>query len=218
VVTTLNPQGAVYAEHFGIPVLRGDASRRHTLEEAGIRRARMVVIADDDPEMTARIASVARSLNNETTVVVRADDDDEGELARTGADLVVTGPRASARALGDVVVREYYGGAQLDALHDDATVDTEHIVRFVPAPSGCRHYDHIHPVLPSAPGCEECLQLGDRWVHLRICTECGHVGCCDDSPHRHARRHASETHPIVRSLEPGERWGWCFVDELELDP
>lgn len=81
----------------------------------------------------------------------------------------------------------------------------------------CTHLDHIHITeLPdSVDGCEECLASGGKWLHLRICLECGHVGCCDDSPGRHASGHAaSAEHPIIRSLEPGEDWSWCFPDEL----
>ena len=69
----------------------------------------------------------------------------------------------------------------------------------------------------SVDGCEDCLATGGEWLHLRICLECGHVGCCDDSPNRHATGHAHATeHPIIRSLEPGEEWCWCFVDELGM--
>jgi uncharacterized UBP type Zn finger protein len=83
----------------------------------------------------------------------------------------------------------------------------------------CTHLDHVHVTeLPeSVDGCEECLASGDGWVHLRICLECGHVGCCDSSPNRHASAHAGETHhPIIRSLEPGEDWSWCFEDEVAM--
>ncbi|MEA2621930.1 MAG: hypothetical protein QOH61_840 [Chloroflexota bacterium] len=77
----------------------------------------------------------------------------------------------------------------------------------------------IRDVTPSAPGCEECLRIGSWWVHLRLCMTCGHVGCCDSSPNRHASKHAAATsHPIVRSLEPGEDWLWCYVDEVFLTP
>jgi len=63
-------------------------------------------------------------------------------------------------------------------------------------------------------GCEECLASGSRWVHLRLCTSCGHVGCCDSSPNRHATAHFAATdHPVVRSAEPGESWRWCYVDQ-----
>ncbi len=70
------------------------------------------------------------------------------------------------------------------------------------------------PVTPSALGCEECLERGDEWVHLRLCMTCGHVGCCDDSPNRHATRHHHATrHPVVKSFEPGEDWAWCYADD-----
>ena len=82
----------------------------------------------------------------------------------------------------------------------------------------CGHLDHVHRVHPSARGCEECLKMGDEWVHLRLCMECGHVGCCDDSKNKHATKHFRHTHhPIMRSVEPGEEWGWCYVDEVELE-
>ncbi|MBO0723448.1 MAG: UBP-type zinc finger domain-containing protein [Blastocatellia bacterium] len=70
-------------------------------------------------------------------------------------------------------------------------------------------------VTPSARGCEDCLRSGDRWLHLRLCLECGHVGCCDSSPNKHATKHYHSTkHPVVRSFEPGEEWVWCYADEL----
>lgn len=81
----------------------------------------------------------------------------------------------------------------------------------------CEHVDLIQEVTPSAEGCEECLQMGDSWVHLRICLICGHVGCCDSSKNKHATAHFHETgHPIIRSFEPGETWRWCYVDEIML--
>ena len=80
----------------------------------------------------------------------------------------------------------------------------------------CTHRDQIRDVEPrTREGCEECLASGDRWVHLRLCLTCGHVGCCDSSPNRHATEHARTTgHPIVESFEPGEDWRWCYVDEV----
>lgn len=78
----------------------------------------------------------------------------------------------------------------------------------------CSHRDRIRDVEPHTDGCEECLKIGSRWVHLRMCRTCGHVGCCDSSPNRHATVHFRETgHPIARSIEPGESWSWCYVDE-----
>jgi uncharacterized UBP type Zn finger protein len=83
----------------------------------------------------------------------------------------------------------------------------------------CSHTDQIEITqLPAeSAGCEDCLQAGDVWLHLRICLTCGHVGCCDDSPNKHATAHARGTeHPIIRSLEPGEEWCWCFEDEVGM--
>ena len=83
----------------------------------------------------------------------------------------------------------------------------------------CSHLETITVTeLPeSVAGCEDCLASGGVWMHLRICLACGHVGCCDDSPNRHATKHATATgHPLIRSLEPGEDWSWCFVDEVAM--
>jgi uncharacterized UBP type Zn finger protein len=80
--------------------------------------------------------------------------------------------------------------------------------------NGCEHLREIKPVTPSADGCEDCLNIGDRWVHLRLCETCGHVGCCDNSPNKHATKHFHATkHPIIKSFEPGEEWGYCYVDD-----
>jgi hypothetical protein len=80
----------------------------------------------------------------------------------------------------------------------------------------CTHLDQIQVPRPAeVSGCEECLKVGARWVHLRVCRSCGAVGCCDSSPNRHASKHAGATgHPIISSVEPGEDWSWCFVDEV----
>ena len=80
---------------------------------------------------------------------------------------------------------------------------------------GCEHLSEIKQVKPSADGCEDCLKTGAWWVHLRLCETCGHVGCCDSSPNKHATKHFhATTHPIIKSLEPGEDWGYCYVDDL----
>lgn len=84
---------------------------------------------------------------------------------------------------------------------------------------GCPHVkDHEKKVTPHSRGCEDCLKIGDTWVHLRMCMECGHVGCCDSSKNRHARAHFHQTHhPIIRSIEPGEDWRWCYADEIYVE-
>jgi len=75
-----------------------------------------------------------------------------------------------------------------------------------------------HGVSPSGPGCSECLASGGVWVHLRLCLSCGHVGCCDNSPNRHATKHAAKTkHPVIRSYEPGEPWAYCYPDEAYIE-
>src|SRR5260370_42708750 len=84
----------------------------------------------------------------------------------------------------------------------------------------CGHLDTVEvlEVPADVPGCEECLKLGMQWVHLRMCQECGHIGCCDNSPGRHATAHFhSAGHPLIRSFEPGEDWWWCYADDLFFD-
>jgi hypothetical protein len=84
----------------------------------------------------------------------------------------------------------------------------------------CTHLDTIDEKLERdrGEGCVECLKIGSHWVHLRQCMQCGEVLCCDDSPMRHATKHNRETgHPIIRSLEPGEFWYWCYTDQLAFE-
>jgi uncharacterized UBP type Zn finger protein len=84
----------------------------------------------------------------------------------------------------------------------------------------CTHLELIRNPQPKTKGCEECLKMGDTWVHLRLCESCGHVGCCDSSKNKHATKHFRAIgHPIVKSLEPGENWMYCYLDDVmfELD-
>ena len=83
----------------------------------------------------------------------------------------------------------------------------------------CSHLDQIDlEVGPGGPGCSECLANGGQWVHLRRCVTCGHIGCCDSSPARHASAHATSTeHALIQSYEPGEDWLWCFIDEIAFE-
>jgi uncharacterized UBP type Zn finger protein len=81
----------------------------------------------------------------------------------------------------------------------------------------CEHLDQIKVTKTNIHVCEECAKSGDPWVHLRMCLECGHVGCCDSSKNRHASKHFEHTaHPLMRSIEPGEKWIWCYVDQVEV--
>ena len=81
----------------------------------------------------------------------------------------------------------------------------------------CTHTDQINAVTPNTDGCEECLKSGDSWVNLRMCLTCGHVGCCDDSTNKHATKHFQATnHPIIKTLEDGQDWTWCFIDQTDV--
>ena len=209
-VLTLNPDAAAEAQADGVDVVVGDYAKHSVLRHVGVDAARAVVVADDEPERAHRVTVALRDLNPAVAVVVRPDGvADVGELADAGADHVVTPERASRIGLA-LAVRDVLGAGGPVAL--------SRIIRFEPvADTACPHVGAIAAVQPSAYGCEDCLRTGGTWVHLRICTTCGHVGCCDSSPGRHARRHAAEDdHPIAASLEPGESWAWCFLDETEL--
>jgi uncharacterized UBP type Zn finger protein len=83
----------------------------------------------------------------------------------------------------------------------------------------CKHLEQLEVAAPNtAAGCEECLRTGSSWVHLRLCVGCGHVGCCDSSPNRHATRHNRATgHPVIASFEPGEAWMYCYADDLMVE-
>jgi uncharacterized UBP type Zn finger protein len=81
--------------------------------------------------------------------------------------------------------------------------------------TACTHLSEATDVTPSGNGCVECLASGARWVHLRLCMTCGHVGCCDSSPNKHATAHYRDAgHPLVESYEPGEDWWWCYADNV----
>ncbi len=237
-ITTLNPQGASDAEAEGRPVLRGDSSRARTLQLVGTERARVMVIADDEPVMAQRIVTVARSLNPSLHIVVRTRYAADAEtLAGAGADTVVAEETEAVVRLAGGVLRQMdlpfaeveeqeerirraaAAPAPAAATTAHATLpDPEQVVTFAPAEATrCAHLAQVRPVHPSARGCEECLRTGDGWTHLRICMTCGHVGCCDSSPNRHAAAHFHQTrHPVMRSAEPGESWGWCYEDSLTL--
>lgn len=232
-ITTLSPWGAQEAEENGYPVLRGDSTRLRTLQLAGIENARLLVIADDDPATAHRIAELARGANRGLRILARTRfEADRPHLVHSGADAVFSEELESTVGLCESVLAEYVtdpGRARelLDLLRRDGArkgmepvsyIDLERTIHFRPdGGASCSHASAVHPVKPSAKGCEDCLRHGGRWVHLRICMACGHVGCCDSSPGKHATGHFHDTgHPIVRSLEPGESWGWCYVDKEML--
>lgn len=217
VMTTLNPGGAADAEQAGIPVVRGDSMRAHVLVEAGIRHARLVVIAEDLPETAAQVATVVRGLTSAPLVVRTRGDADLEELAAAGVDHVVDPYAASRLRLHEVVV-ERLDLAVPPTGRPRTHADTTRLLDYRwPEGTDCPHGPASVPVLPTATGCADCRREGLEWVHLRICLGCGHVGCCDSSPGRHARAHHERSdHPLMASLEPGETWGYCFLDETTV--
>ncbi|MGH8932296.1 MAG: cation:proton antiporter [Egibacteraceae bacterium] len=216
VITTLNPDGAAQATEAGHEVLLGDSTKRHILEQAGVREARVIVVADDEPEAAVRIAALCRQLAPQAVIVVRAAAASElEEFVIAGADKVVSADRTSLQGLSKAVLREL-----IEPPPGRTFVDIAKVVRFAPDPDqACPHVGAIRAVLPSAHGCEQCLRTGDDWVHLRICLTCGHVGCCDSSPNRHASAHArAGGHALICSAEPGEDWAYCYLDLSLLSP
>ncbi len=355
VITTLSPDGANEAETENLPVVRGDATKPFLLQLVGIDKAKIMVIADDNPAMAHRITSVARQQNPTMRIVVRTRYTAEVDhLAEAGADIVIAEELESIVQLFGEVLRDYRvapeeieayeelarqngysaltqnlpeidksvfacetgedcfdsrtvkvrsdmpvaekslsslklveeyglslkkvrrggqiienpapdfvlhsgdelvlsgstnafarnaalfrpvktnGGSQTakpavqiseneitpaELFDGGGKIDTEKAVDFKPQVDGsvCSHLDQINRVFPSAAGCEDCLRIGDDWVHLRICLTCGHIGCCDTSKNKHATAHFHDTtHPLMKSMERGEDWAWCFADETYL--
>lgn len=236
-MTTLSPDGAAAAEADGHRVVRGDSIKGEVLREAGLADARAVVIAEDGAQDSARVVAAARAVTDAPIFVRPLDDmghDGLVELVEAGADHVVDRGLASTRAL----TRSVLEGLDLplhSALGEHVLVDTSRAVRFDwpgDDDGGCAHGTASHTVLAQAPGCLGCLREGSGWVHLRTCLTCGYVGCCDSSPRRHARAHAEGDHasgsgvevggawrhPLVVSAEPGEGWGYCYLDDTTVEP
>lgn len=235
VILTLSPDGAKEAELAGMRVIAGDYTRAHTLELAGIEGARVVVVADDEAEMAEKAVAAAKMQNPNALVVVRTREAGHVRaLSEAGADRVVleeveSTARLAVHALGASGVAPEWIEEALEALRADGLgvpradrgsedgtgIATVRLTDEQAASPNCTHTEATREVVPRSRGCEECLKTGDRWVHLRMCQTCGHIGCCDSSPNKHATAHFESTgHPIVRSAEPGEEWSWCYADEL----
>ena len=206
-VLTLSPDGAAQVAAHGHPVLIGDYARAGLLGDAGLASARALVVLDDAPEMAARVVGVARTLNPELPIVAHTDEAGEvAALRGAGATHVLTSTDAVARG----------------ALHRLGLLPlptTPPMSLSAEQRGMCDHarsvsvlHPQVHP--QSTDTCPECVALGDSWVHLRVCMTCGHTGCCDSSPNRHASAHAqASAHPVIRSLEPGETWAYCYPDD-----
>ena len=218
VLTTLNPDGAAELEAAGHRVVRGDPTKAEVLRAAGLPDARMVVVAEDDEEEQAlRVVAAARAVTDAPILARPLGDVDVAGLAEAGADHVVDGMRLSGHALVQSALGEL-GHAHGAPDSRRTVVDDARVLRYAwPDTDACGHAWASRPVLPQARGCQACLRDGTDWVHLRICLSCGSVGCCDSSPGRHAREHAGAAgHPLITSGEPGESWGYCFVDEVTV--
>ncbi len=230
-ITTVDPDAALSASAEGRRVLSGDIARRFIAEQAGVDRARVVVVADDDLERVHQVGSLVRSVNAHAAIFARtATTQDAAHLQATGlfthvvADDTAATDALLSHALGSLALPErlievvFEGAVGTLAPSEVAgAVSTSDVINTHLDPEGCEHAHEARPITPSATGCQECMADGDRWVHLRVCLVCGHVGCCDSSPRRHARSHFHATgHPLMASLEPGDHWAWCFVDRVTL--
>jgi CPA1 family monovalent cation:H+ antiporter len=195
---------------------------------AGLARLEEVKRDNDDPAVIERLEERARTRADSAWERLGAPSDDETpsetyrrlrmEMLHAEREVVL-----HVRDLGkvdDEVLQEVMSildleESMLDKVEDKvATVERELVAR-IDRVRACDHLERAPvSVRPNTPdGCEECLRDGTRWVHLRLCLTCGHVGCCDSSPQRHADRHFDETeHPVMRSFESGEAWRWCYVD------
>jgi CPA2 family monovalent cation:H+ antiporter-2 len=222
VIMTLSPDGADEAERTGQRVVRGDYTRRQILEHAGIERAAILVVADDDPTLTERVVAVARALRPELEIVAQTDrNEDEATLVDAGASAVVAVEGAADRELARAVL-EAVGIAphQVSMLVAGVQPDGPgvRLSQKMKRSERCRHGRETRTVFPGTTRvCPECVAAGKEWVHLRVCMSCGYVGCCDSSPGRHAHRHFETTkHPVIKSWEVGEDWAWCYVDQVNL--
>jgi EmrB/QacA subfamily drug resistance transporter len=173
---------------------------------------RGLAVAGVPVEMVRALVSERRSLGD-VSIPESVPVPERALLAAIVRDAFLTGFRGSVMLCAIIV----FIGAALAAATITA-VDSTAATGDTALPT-CDHLDRITNPQPRSRGCEECLRMGDSWVHLRLCLTCGQVGCCDSSKNRHATKHFwGSRHPIVRSLEPGEDWRWCYVDEIAVNP
>lgn len=314
VILTLSPTGATEAQQAGLPAILGDYSRTFLLDVANIDAAKMLVVADDTPDMARRVVAVARGVNPTLEIVVRTSSPtDVDAILGEGADQVLVDElevgvqlftrvlssyRVTDEEISDHVETVRSGGyaALREGIRDvplvvcddldESCFDTRTFTvrrdtaaqevrlaelgltvvsltrdgKVIDEPPGdfvlqpgdrltarasaaaftaaaqllrgngrtvrmsaserraCEHASEAREeITSSAAACEDCIKTGDTWVHLRICMHCGHIGCCDSSPNRHATKHyESTTHPIIRSWEANESWAWCYPDAKTL--
>lgn len=235
-ILTLSPDGANEAEAAGYAVLRGDYANMHILQLAGLDRARLLAIVDDQPAMVHRVASVVRANNPGLHIVARSRlEAERAELEKAGASQVVIEEEHSARVLMQQVLDPFDRADRVEtflniALRRGATERSQQRAE-VPqvaarifaltaeeiARGHCAHAEWANEISVTTNVCADCVAQGDSWVHLRVCLTCGYVGCCDDSKNKHATAHFKATgHPLIKSLEKGDTWTWCYVDQKIL--
>ena len=224
-IVTLSPTGAAEAEGDGLGAMRGDYATRFILEEAGVLDARMLAILDDAPEHAARVIALVRGVREDLPILARTQVyPDALELKRAGATMVTSEEVESVVPLLSTLLDAYGGRKGSEAarallLEVIPNVSTERL-ELKPEErrsDACTHQEQTKVVTPEADVCLECVAQGDTWVHLRVCMTCGHVGCCDSSKNKHASAHfETAEHPIIKSLEKGETWSYCYVDKATL--
>jgi CPA2 family monovalent cation:H+ antiporter-2 len=237
VVIELDPRVVAEARRQGELMYYGDISSPEILERAGLHRARALVLLINDPEGAQCAVSAARRLSPDVPILVKVPRlRDIGDLMERGASDIVAGEfetalEAVTRVLHVGGVAEHVMNELLASLRHEGVPEHGPVSgprRMLGTMGGMRRgtattCSHLHllrdDVLPRSSGCEDCLALHLRWSNLRMCLTCGHVGCCDSSFGHHATRHYETTgHPLMRSFEPGEHWGWCYIDAIEIDP
>ena len=219
IIVTLSPTGATEAETQGRSVVRGDYAKSSVLNAVGLLRARSLIVADDNAAMTSRVVSVVRGLSQDIYLLASTRTYMQARaLKQAGASAVISDEYAVTERLVTHVL-ENAGIEPDDAqryaeIHETPALPPVSLTDAQKESRACGHTAQARTVSPLTEGCEECMKLGDSWVHLRVCMTCGKVGCCDDSRNKHATQHFHETgHPIIRSRERGEDWAYCYEDE-----
>ena len=227
-VATLSPTGAAQAEEKGRNVVRGDYTKGYILDLVGLQRASLLVIPDDQADMAHRTLSVVKAARPDLPVVVYTPYSAAvPELEEAGAAAVVSADHAATKlVVSEVLNRAGVGGERRASVLKSFSANLEprrapDLVKLSEAQrtsKKCAHINGLNSVAaPNNLVCPACVALGDTWVHLRVCMSCGAVGCCDSSKNKHATAHFKQSeHPVVRSLEKGETWAWCYVDKVTL--
>ncbi|CAN5774073.1 cation:proton antiporter [soil metagenome] len=227
-IATLSPTGASQAEEKGRKVVRGDYTKGYILELVGLQRASLLVIPDDEPAMAHRTVSVAKATRPDLDIVVYSPYSAAAqELRESCATTVVSADHAATKlVVGEVLSRAGVGGERRAKVLEtfSANLVPGHAPNLVTLSEAqrtseqCSHTNNLSTVrAPAKLVCPACVALGDTWVHLRICMTCGAFGCCDSSKNKHATAHYQESeHSVIKSLEKGESWAWCYVDKVSL--